>query len=179
MDILISSNMERLLFHISGNDTAYVAECMDQLKTAGMFTLRPDLLSIIQEDFIGGFVTDDQVSKTIRETLEEEDYLLDPHTAVAYHMSTKLPKDQVPKIILGTASPYKFIGSLIDALPQLPNDLDDYSGMAAVENLTGVPIPKPLAQLKDKEIYHPTMILKEDMKTFLLKQLEVRAYDSY
>lgn len=179
MDILISSNMERLLFHVSGNDTNYVAECMAQLKTTGIFTLRPDLLSLIQEDFIGGFVTDKQVSNTIRKTLEDEAYLLDPHTAVAYHMSTKLPKDKVPKIILGTASPYKFVGSILQALPQLPDDLTDYSGMAAVKKLTDVPIPLPLAQLKDKEILHPTTILKEDMKSYLLQQLEVLVCDSY
>ena len=109
MDILISSNLERLLFYASGQDEHYVKKCMETLSTTGQFTVNQEVLSKIQQDFACGYVTDQEVLETIEEVYKDHHYLLDPHTAVAYRVMKERGDESVKQVVLATASPYKFL----------------------------------------------------------------------
>ncbi|MFR3272489.1 MAG: threonine synthase [Slackia sp.] len=117
MDILISSNLERLLYYMSDGDASYVADLMNDLAETGRFEVSAEMLERIQEVFGCGFATDDEAREAMKSCFDEHGYVLDPHTAVAWHVSRNTPKkDGVARIVLSTASPYKFCRDVCAAL---------------------------------------------------------------
>lgn len=135
MDILISSNLERLLYYESGGDCELVARLMADLAETGRYEVPADLLARIQETFACGCATDDEARDAIRRVFYEQRYLMDPHTAVAWHVSRNTPKTPgVERVVLSTASPYKFCRDVCDALGlEGLAKADDFACMHALE----------------------------------------------
>lgn len=167
MDILISSNLERLLYYMSDGDTAYVASLMASLADTGRYDIGADMLARIQELFSCGFATDDEAREALRACYEETGYVMDPHTAVAWHVSRATPKeDGVARVVLSTASPYKFCRNVCDALG-LPADGDDFACMRTLETASGVTAPAALAALETAPVRFDDVLDVADMPAYV------------
>ncbi len=152
MDILISSNLERLLFYVSGQNDVAVANMMDSLKNDGEYTLETALFAEIAKDFDAGYADDQQTAKTIRDLFETEKYLADTHTAVAvqvYEAYRNRTGDTTPTVIASTASPFKFCQSVIEALGGKVES-DGIELLAQLSQMSGTAVPTPLANLAGK-----------------------------
>lgn len=177
MDILISSNLERLLYHMSGEDDKLVSSLMSQLAEKGKYTVSVELISEIQKTFDAGFTAEDCVDETIKNHFDKYHYLCDTHTAVAvkvYDEYVKSTGDDIPTVIDSTASPYKFSASVLKAVLQgnTPN-LDEFEMVDELNRVTGADVPKPLASLKDKNIRFSDVCNKEDMSQMVFKLLDL------
>lgn len=159
MDILVSSNLERLIFHKSSD--AIVKEKMTDLKDKGLFEFKGDF-----DEFLCGFAKEDETRETIKKVFEEENYLMDPHTGVAKNIVDKLSLDKT--VILSTASPYKFSSTVLEALGENLSD-DEFENIDILHEKTGVKIPSEIKKLKDKKILHKTKILKNEIEEEVLK----------
>lgn len=167
MDILISSNLERLLSLLSGGDDKLVAGYMKQLNDTGCYQVGSEMMEKIQSVFVGGCSSEAETEATIGKMKAEHDYLIDTHTAVAFHVLEQYRKDtgdQTKTVVASTASPFKFCDAVLDAL----NVTDKASGTDLLDQLaqvSGVPAPKPLATLKDKKVRFTTWTEKEQMRS--------------
>lgn len=163
MDILVSSNLERLVYMMA-QESQKVKSYMDDLNQNGVYEISSDLLEKIQDVFKAGWLNEDEVLDTIKTCFEQTGYLLDTHTAIGYGVYKEYQKtsgDETKTIILATASPYKFADSVYKALTD--QSLSEYQAIEAVYEKTGVDIPKPLVQLDQKEILHQKVIDKDDI----------------
>jgi threonine synthase len=167
MDILVSSNLERLLYLVS-EDTRLVAGLMNQLNTEGYYTVPEKLLEDIQSQFYAGCCDDEGAKKAIGRAWEKG-YLCDTHTATAWAVAeeyTAKTGDTAPMVVLSTASPYKFPAAVLSSLEE--NDLtDEFMQMERLQVLTGVAIPKNLTGLQEKKRLHNSVIGKEEMLQFV------------
>ncbi len=155
MDILISSNLERLLYLVAGSERT--AAYMDSLIKTGRYTVDEDVKAALQSEFVGGYADEEATAATIRRTYEEGGYLIDTHTAVAMHCAEEYiarTGDGRKMLVVSTASPYKFAANVLTALnPAAKVDEEDaFAALYALEECTGVAIPAPLAGLKGKEV---------------------------
>lgn len=148
MDILVSSNLERLLWHVTGSD-AEVAGLMDRLNREGSYTVRPETLAAIQGTFACGWSSEKEVAAEIRTRWERDGYLCDTHTAVAFHVAGQHKREGVPMVVLSTASPFKFPRSVLAALGHAAPE-NDFEAMQALEQATGRTAPASLAGLRQK-----------------------------
>ena len=169
MDILVSSNLERLLYLLSG-DTELVAALMKQLNEQGSYTVPQALLDAIQAEFWAGCCDDAGAANTIGRVFSEKGYLCDPHTAAGWAVAEDYVNqtgDSRPMVVLSTASPYKFPAAVLEAIG---GDLsgDEFDLMARLEKISGMPIPKNLATLKGKPERHTGVINKEQMLDYIL-----------
>ena len=169
MDILVSSNLERLLYLMSG-DTELVAGLMKQLNETGSYTVPADLLEAIQAEFWAGCCDDAGAKATMGKVFAENHYLCDPHTAAGWAVAEDYVNqagDRRPMVVLSTASPYKFPAAVLDAIG---GDLsgDEFALMERLENMSGMPIPKNLASLKGKPERHLDVIAKDQMMDYVL-----------
>ena len=165
MDILISSNLERLLFFASDYDDKLVAALMEQLAKGGSYQVAADVFAKIEADFDAGCCDDAAAAQTIRELWENEHYLCDTHTAVAvrvYEDYRARTGDTTPAVIASTASPFKFCRSVIEALGGTL-EKDDVSQLDVLTGLTGVPAPAPLAALAGKTPRFDRVVDKTDI----------------
>ncbi len=165
MDILISSNLERLLYHLAGNDGTVVNELMESLDKNKNYTVSDKIRNGLK-DFYGGFCTIEDTQKAIGEMYKNNGYLMDTHTAVAYKVYEDYKKetgDITPALIASTASPYKFADSVAAALG-LPEEADGFAYIEAINKLTGVPIPSGLKGLDQKEVRHNNVLDINEMK---------------
>ena len=153
MDILVSSNLERLLYHITGSDAA-VAGWMQSLNETGSYTVNKDTLAAIQQSFGCGWASEAEVCQEIRARYEQDGYLCDTHTAVAFHVAAQKKRENVPMVVLSTASPFKFPRSVLEALGHTAPE-NDFEAMSALEAATGRTAPASLAALRTKaERFH-------------------------
>ena len=143
MDILVSSNLERLLYHVTGSD-AEVAGLMKSLAENGSYTVRPETLAAIQETFACGWSSEKEVAGEIRARYEQDGYLCDTHTAVAFHVAAQKKRSGVPMVVLSTASPFKFPRSVLEALGRTAPE-NDFEAMQQLEAATGHAAPASLA----------------------------------
>ena len=148
MDILVSSNLERLLWHVTGSD-AEVAGLMDRLNREGSYTVRPETLAAIQGTFACGWSSEEEVAAEIRTRWERDGYLCDTHTAVAFHVAGQQKRAGVPMVVLSTASPFKFPRSVLAALGHAAPE-NDFEALQALEQATGRTAPASLAGLRQK-----------------------------
>ena len=149
MDILISSNLERLLCLVSGYNDAMVADLMKQLNETGKYSVPADVFETIGNQFEGGFCDDVQTEQTIAQLFDEKKYMADTHTAVAvkvYEDYRERTGDTTPTVIASTASPFKFCQSVISALGGTVSG-DGTELLDQLHDMTGAPIPAPLAAL--------------------------------
>ena len=161
MDILVSSNLERLLYHVTGSDTE-VAALMKSLAETGSYTVRPETLRTIQESFACGWSSEEQVAGEIRARYEQDGYLCDTHTAVAFHVAAQHKREGVPMVVLSTASPFKFPRSVLEALGQTA-PANDFEAMQQLEEITGRTAPASLSALRRKTERFNTVIDPEQI----------------
>ena len=169
MDILVSSNLERLLYLLSG-DTKLVASLMKQLKEEGAYTVPDALKAAIQKEFWAAYCDDARAAEIIGRVYREQHYLCDPHTASGFAAAEDYRNetgDLTPMVILSTASPYKFPAAVLSAIGGDTSG-DEFEQMERLQQMTGVPIPAPLASLKGKKELHTDVIEKEAMSTYVL-----------
>ena len=165
MDILVSSNLERLLYLLSG-DTALVAGLMKDLSEQGFYRVPDALLAAIQAEFAAGYCNDAQAEAVIGRVYREQGYLMDPHTACGW-AAAETHRGDAPTVVLSTASPYKFSTAVLTAIGA---DISgsEYDRMERMQTLTGIPIPPALAALRTKPERHTGVIAKEKMLEFVL-----------
>ena len=159
MDILISSNLERLLYHLAGNDGTEVAKLMSALDKDGVYTVSDGIKEGLG-CFYGGFADVEATNRTIAEMLEKEDYLIDTHTAVAYKVYKDYVEetgDETPALIASTASAYKFADSVLEAAG-MGKAADGFAAVKKLEEKTGVAVPGCLKDLEDAEVLHDEVI---------------------
>ncbi len=160
MDILVSSNLERLLFYVSEGDTALVRLCMEALAREGFYRFPDALMEKLRGEFAACCCTDEEGAEEIGRLWREEGYLCDPHTAVAAR-AARLYRDGrdggAPTVILSTASPYKFPAAVLRAIGGSAEG-DEFAQMDALARLSGVPVPKALASLRGKKTLHSDVI---------------------
>ena len=169
MDILVSSNLERLLYLLSG-DTALVASLMQQLKEQGVYTVPDRLKAAIQKEFWAAYCDDARAADIIGKVYRDQHYLCDPHTASGFAAAEDYRSttgDTAPMVILSTASPYKFPAAVLGAIGGDTGG-SEFQQMARLCQITGVPIPAPLAQLQGKPELHTDVIEKEAMPAYVL-----------
>ena len=167
MDILISSNLERLLYDLSGSDDKYIKSLMDELKQSGKYQVNADILAKLKAEFGSGYASDEETSQVIKKVWEEEKYLLDPHTAVAYKVMLEQNLEG-ETVVLSTASPYKFCTSVANAVLNI-TDEDEFKLMEKLHKFTKVPVPENLKNLNSKEIRHSDLVKREDMAKYILE----------
>ena len=169
MDILVSSNLERLLYLLSG-DTALVAGLMQQLKDEGAYTVPADLLAKIQAEFCASYCDDARAEEIMGRVFRDYGYLCDPHTAAGWAAAEDYitqTGDHTPMVVLSTASPYKFPAAVLTAIGGDTSG-DEFCQMERLSQLSGVPIPKNLSGLQGKPEKHTGVIPKEKMLDFVL-----------
>ena len=171
MDILVSSNLERLLYLMSGCDTGLVADLMVKLNSDGVYTVPETVKEAISREFYADFCDDACAAETIARVWSEQHYLCDPHTAAGWAVAENYVEatgDKRPMVVLSTASPYKFPAAVLEALG---GDLsgDEFDQMERLCEKTGVAIPANLAALRGKPERHTGVINKDEMLDFVLQ----------
>lgn len=172
MDILISSNLERLLYHLSGGNGKEIAGLMESLKKEGKYTVHPGILYKLDK-FHGGFATMDRVAKTIGYMYEKYDYLMDTHTAVGYRVYEDYiayTGDRTPALLASTASPFKFAKDVADAIG-MKEEENGFEYIKAVHAKTGVMVPEGLKDLEHKEVRHTGVVKVEEMESAVREAL--------
>ncbi|MGN0462253.1 MAG: threonine synthase [Ruminococcus sp.] len=176
MDILVSSNLERLLYMFSGNDDKLVAEWMTQLKTTGKYEVTPEVKEKITSQFFGGYCDDDNTKTTIKKLFEDEKYLCDTHTSVAinvYNQYVEKTGDKTPVVIASTASPYKFSHSVLEAVsPELICD-DEFEMVERLNKVSGAEVPKPIAELKNLDVRFNNVTEADKMPEYVKNTLGI------
>ena len=176
MDILISSNLERLLYILTGGDDAQIRDWFGKLAKDGRYEVTSEIKAKLQSDFVGGFCDDADTKKTIHDFKEQYGYTCDTHTAVAvkvYLDYIAKTGDTTKTIIASTASPYKFSASVLEAIEGAKSAADEYEQVAHLAEVSGLPIPQSLAALKDKPVRFSEVIGKTDMESYVLKKLGI------
>ena len=166
MDILISSNLERLLYLESG-DPALVASLMAQLSAEGRYTVPAPLMERLRERFVPSCCDDAATLEGISEVWKERGYLIDTHTAVARQAARAC--DLGPTVILSTASPYKFPAAVCSALG-IPAGADEFSQMDTLETVSGVPMPENLRGLRERPVLHDDCVAPADMLDYVKRK---------
>lgn len=168
MDILISSNLERLLYHLSksAEDTKNM---MTDLNTKGSYDFK------IEDEFTGEYATVAETFKAIKSEFEENKYVMDTHTAVAkasYDKYVAETKDTTPNVIVSTASPYKFAKDVLRAIDSKYDDIEPFAALEELEKVSGVQIPAPIKGIDKREVLHKTVIERDELRTFVQNKLK-------
>lgn len=166
MDILISSNLERLLFDLSNQDDIYISEIEDELLKTGKFEIKDDIKEKISELFFAASCDDSLTLETIKETFEKYGYLIDTHTAVAvraYNEFKAKTGDNRPAVIASTASPYKFTSSVLKALGQAP-ETDEFKNIEILSTISNTCAPEPILKLKNARVRFNKVYDKNNLK---------------
>ena len=156
MDILISSNLERLIYKISGEDARKDTDLMTELKTKGSYAITGEMKANLA-DFAAGYATEEQVAKTIHDIYEDTGYVMDTHTAVAatvYKAYREDSKDDRKTVIASTASPYKFAGSVMSAIDPKYKGQDDFKLIEELQKVSGTEIPNAIKEIMNAQIRH-------------------------
>ncbi len=175
MDILISSNLERLIYWISGNDAEKCSELMASLQKDGQYTITGEMKEKLQ-DFYGNYCKEQETAEEINRVYKEFQYVLDTHTAVASGVCEKYrseTKDSLPTVIASTASPFKFGRSVMEAIGKLGEDLDDFAVADALSECSGVKIPKAVEEIRHAEVLHDRVVDAVDMPKTVLDILGI------
>ncbi|MBR1533852.1 MAG: threonine synthase, partial [Ruminococcus sp.] len=176
MDILVSSNLERLLYTMSGDNDAETKGYMDALKAEGKYEVSDSIKEKISAMFYGGYADEDATEKTIHDLYEQQHYLCDTHTAVAVAVCDEYIKktgDKTPVVIASTASPYKFSKAVLSAINTEKLPESEFDMVEKLNELTDAPVPAPLASLRGKTARFSDVTDKEDMQSVVLGALGI------
>ncbi len=174
MDILISSNLERLLYLMTDRNDAVINEWFGKLASEGKYEVTADVKAKLNEEFFGGFCDDEQTKATIHDIYEKYSYTCDTHTAVAvkvYNDYKAATGDETKTVIASTASPYKFSAAVLEALENRSSDIDEYAKVDRIAELSDIPVPAALADLKNKPERFTDVIDKTEQKAYVLNTL--------
>ncbi|MBR5979297.1 MAG: threonine synthase [Oscillospiraceae bacterium] len=174
MDILVSSNLERLLYHSSGNDPEYVSALMTSLSNNGSYIISPEMLSAINRTFRGYHASEKEVADTIGSVWKEHHYLIDPHTAVAWCCAGKYLSENGSgrkMVVLSTASPFKFPRAVLEALGH-DGSSDDFSLLDELSRVSGQQIPENLASLRTALVLHEDIVSPEGIRDYVISKLK-------
>jgi threonine synthase len=175
MDILVSSNLERLLYYVCGPE--HTLAYMKQLEQTGEYTITAEELEEIKSVFTGIYACDEEGAAAIRDVFEADRYLMDTHTSIAWACMEKYKKDavcsEIPAVVLSTASPYKFSAAVLEALGEELTGSDE-GNMNKCYEITGAAIPAGLAGIFKKPILHNDVIEISDMKPYVIEKSNVR-----
>ena len=166
MDILVSSNLERLIFHLTGDSDVATSEWMTSLNTTGTYKITDEMLAELN-GFYAEFADEAEISAQIAATFECDHYVEDPHTAVASAVYKKYlaeTQDTTPTVIVSTASPYKFPKVVVESLTILTGQEDDFDLVKKLEKISGTPLPKAVSDLFGAPVLHDTVIPATDMQ---------------
>lgn len=173
MDILVSSNLERFLYEVSGRDDKLVNTLMQQLKKEGKYEISEDMKEKLKVLY-ANFATEEETLLAVKKVQEGSNYLIDTHTAVAYEVYEKYKKDSGDSsvtVIASTASPFKFAGSINKALNFSDSNISDFEIIDEMSEKFNVPIPRSIQGLRDKGIRHKVTCKKDEMKEVIKKFL--------
>lgn len=175
MDILVSSNLERLLWTISERDTQQVRELMDSLRDKGFYQINSEMKKKLK-GFYGGFAPQEESRRCIKEIFEESKYLIDPHTVVAYAVYKKYIKatgDKTKTVIVATASPFKFTKSVMESINSRYKKFDDFELIEKMSDLAQIPIPSGIRDIEKMPIRHKMVCKKAEMKAKIAEILNL------
>lgn len=175
MDILISSNLERLIYRISGNDAARNADFMKKLAVEGVYTVTEKMRAQLK-DFYGNYASEEETARTIKDLYEKTGYVLDTHTAVAasvYRKYQSAAGDQTKTVIASTASPFKFTRSVMNAIDPAYDAKSDFELADELSRIAKVKIPQAIEEIRSAEILHHTECETEDMPSVVKKFLGI------
>lgn len=176
MDILISSNLERLLYLMTDHNDAFIREWFGKLSSEGRYEVTQDVKNKLKEEFAAGYCDDGQTKAVISSIYEKFSYTCDTHTAVAvkvYNDYKENTGDTTKTVIASTASPYKFSAAVLEALEGKTSDIDEYDKVAKIAELSDIPVPSALADLKNKPERFSDVIDKADQKAYVLRTLGI------
>ena len=174
MDILISSNLERLIYRIAGDDAAKNAELMQSLASTGRYEITEEMKAAMA-DFSGGYATVEETAAEIKRIYEKTGYVLDTHTAVAssvFHAYKDASGDQTATVIASTASPYKFARSVMEAIDGKYQGMDDFALIDELCKVSGVAVPKAVEEIRNAPVLHDKVIEKDQMEEAVLAFLK-------
>ena len=175
MDILISSNLERLIYRVTGEDPKLCAELMQSLSKDGAYTLTEDMRAQLG-DFYGNYCSEEETADAIRSVYETSQYVIDPHTAVAagvYQKYLSETEDQTPTVIASTASPYKFARAVLNAVSVPTEGKEDLTLVDELHRVSGVAVPKAVEELRTAPVLHDRVIDTADMPAVVREILEI------
>lgn len=176
MDILISSNLERLIYKIGGFDSDRNAKLMEQLRQKGSYEITPEMREQLQ-DFYGNYATEEETAEEIASVYRDYGYVMDTHTAVASCVCRKYQeesKDEAKTVIASTASPYKFTRSVMDAIDKEAYDgMSDFALVDELCKLSKVAVPKAIEEIRTAKVLHDTVVEKDEMKAVVKKFLNI------
>ena len=175
MDILISSNLERLIYRIAGNDAEKNKALMQALNGKGAYTITDDMKKQLA-DFYGNYASEAETAATIKRVYESDQYIMDTHTAVAASVYDKYVKetgDTTPTVIASTASPYKFTRSVMNAIDSAYDKQSDFELVDELNKLSGVKVPQAIEDIRQAEVRHDIVCDKEDMLAEVKKFLNI------
>ncbi|MCI8326810.1 MAG: threonine synthase [Lachnospiraceae bacterium] len=176
MDILISSNLERLIYWISGNDTKKNTELMKALAGQGVYEITPKMREALQ-DFYGNYASEQETAKAIKNLYEKTGYIIDPHTAVAksvYEKYEAATNDQTKAIIASTASPFKFTRSVMNAIDKKYDAMEDFELVDELSRLGNVKVPNAIEEIRNAEILHDHLCEVDQMPQMVKKFLGMK-----
>ncbi|WP_367268518.1 hypothetical protein [Ruminococcus sp.] len=177
MDILVSSNLERLLYKLSGDNDEVTKGWMNALKSEGKYEVSDDVKAVINDKFYGGFCDDKNTEATIHEMFEQDKYLCDTHTAVAinvYKQYVGETGDKTPSVIASTASPYKFSKAVLEAVePNATLPETEFDMVDELHKVSGAEVPAPLANLKNKTARFSDVTEVNAMENYVLGALGI------
>lgn len=177
MDILISSNLERLLYDLTNDDAKLVSQWMDSLSKNGYYKVNDEVKAKIDSEFYSGYCDDLSTKSTINDIFKEYNYLCDTHTAVAvsvYNDYVKTTGDKTKTVIASTANPYKFAADVLSAVVGNDERLGDFESVEKLNVITNEPIPKQLIGLDKKEKRFTKCCQKSEMENIVLDFLGIK-----
>lgn len=175
MDILISSNLERLIYRLTGNDPEANNDFMTALGSSGVYSITEDMKEELQ-DFYGNYASEEETAETIRKIYEDTGYVIDTHTAVAACVCDKYrkeTKDRSVTVIASTASPYKFTRSVMTAIDEQYRDMEDFELVDKLCQLSETEIPGAIREIREAPILHDHVCEKEEMKQTVMNFLGI------
>ena len=175
MDILISSNLERLIYKIAGNDAEKNAELMKELRETGKYTITDSMKNELK-DFYGNYASEEEDAATIKKIYEDTGYVIDTHTAVAATVYEKYKKetgDETKSVIASTASPYKFTRSVMNAIDKKYDALSDFELVDELEKISNVKVPQAIEEIRTAAVLHDTVCEANEMSATVQKILSL------
>ena len=175
MDILISSNLERLIYRIAGNSAKKNSELMESLKNTGKYEITPEMKAQLS-DFYGNYATEAEDAATIKKLYEDTDYVIDTHTAVAATVYEKYKKetgDDTVTVIASTASPYKFTRSVMDAIDSKYDSMTDFELVDELSKISNVAVPQAIEDIRTAPVLHDTVCEVNEMSSSVKKILGI------
>ena len=173
MDILISSNLERLIYRIAGEDADKTREMMNELSKDGKYEITAEMRAQLK-DFYGNYATEEETAKIIKKLYEDTGYIIDTHTAVAacvYEKYKTATKDDTKTVIASTASPFKFTRSVMDAIDHKYDAMEDFELIDKLSEIANVKVPNAIEEIRTAPVLHDTVVEVAEMPAIVKKLL--------